>query len=105
MSITLTPAAATQIKKSAQLSKLEGLPLRIAVMQKPDGKFHYALGFDDASHPDDLGFKSEGVNLVISGESLMLAKEMKIDFVEIETDKSRFIFLNPNDPDYVPPKE
>ncbi|MGU9978312.1 MAG: HesB/IscA family protein [Candidatus Oxydemutatoraceae bacterium WSBS_2016_MAG_OTU14] len=105
MNIQLTKSAAEQIKKSAQEGKMEGMALRVAVMRKPSGEFHYALGFDNESHSDDITFKSEGVPMVVSGDTLLLTKEMKIDFVEIKEGEQSFIFLNPNDPAYTPPQE
>lgn len=103
--IRITPKAAEQIKKSAREGKMEGMPLRIAVMRKGDKGFHYAMGFDDSSRHDDFAFRDQGVNVVVSGETLRLIKDMEIDFVEIEEGKPNFIFLNPNDPTYIPPKE
>jgi hypothetical protein len=32
-------------------------------------------------------------------------KNCKLDYVEIDKDKHEFIFLNPNDPAYVPPDD
>ncbi len=103
--ITVTEAAAARIKQSAKDGNMEGLSLRIAVVRKPDDSFHYAMGFDDASYQDDLTCKSAGINIVVSGEALMLVKDMAIDFVEMEKGEFNFIFLNPNDPAYVPPEQ
>ncbi len=75
-----------------------GMALRVAAVRKPSGEFHYALGFDNESHSDDITFKSEGVPMVVSGDTLLLAKEMKIDFAEGKEGAPRFIFLNPSDP-------
>ena len=103
--IKLTKAAAEQVQQNIKTEKMEGLALRIAVSRNSDDSFHYILGFDETGREDDLLFKSEGVDIVISGESLILAKDMTIDFAEIEKDQFNFIFLNPNDPTYVPPTE
>jgi len=48
--ISITPEAAAQIRTSAKEQHLEGLPLRVAAQRLPDGKFHYAMGFDEADH-------------------------------------------------------
>jgi iron-sulfur cluster assembly protein len=37
--------------------------------------------------------------------SAELLKNTVLDFVEIEPGKQQFIFMNPNDPGYVPPQE
>ena len=103
--IQLTAAAAEQIKKTAKAGEMDGLALRIAVTRNSDGSFHYVLGFDDIGKEDDLSFKSEGMDIVVSAEMLLLLKDMMIDFVEIEKEQFNFIFLNPNDPSYVEPTE
>ena len=101
--IYLTSAAAKQIKSSAKDGGLQGLPLRIAVTQK-DGELHYGMGFDDIKE-NDKKFTSEDVDIIISEASLAFATGMTLDFVEIEAGKPQFIFMNPNDPNYVPPKK
>jgi len=102
--ITLTPQAAEQIRQSAaaSLSESEALALRIAAKQKPDGSFDYGMGFDE-THDEDITFKSEGVELVISPENGPHLKGTTIDYVELEPGKFHFIFMNPNDPNYRPP--
>ena len=103
--ITLTAQAAKQIRNSAQQGQMEGMPLRIAATQKPDKSLHYGMGFDDtAGDKNDLKLTSEGIELVVSGSSLALLKGMVIDYVELEPGQHRFIFLNPNDPNYTPPQ-
>jgi len=79
--------------------------LRIAVKQQDDGSFHYAMGFDEQRLPGDTFFNFDGVDLVVATASKELAEGMTIDFVEIEPGKPEFIFMNPNDPSYVPPKD
>lgn len=103
--ITITPPAAAQIRKYAQEGNMADLPLRVAVARNHDKSFKYGIGFDDASYQDDLTYKIAGINIVVSGESLALAKNMTIDFVEIEKDNFSFIFLNPDDPDHVTPRQ
>ena len=82
--ITVTPAAARQIRLSAEQSHSSGMPLRIAATRNADKSIHYGMGFDDAKE-DDISVKS--------------------DDVEIEPGRSEFIFMNPNDPSYVAPKD
>ena len=95
--ISLTPAAAEQVKISAREGKAEGLPLRVAVTRLPDGSFHYAMGFDDNSHEGDKSFQSEGIDIVVAPPSLELLDGTVIDYVEIDG-KMEIIFINPNDP-------
>ena len=80
-------------------------PLRIAVRTEDDGSFHYAMGFDDQRLPGDEFFNFDGIDLVVSTTSKPLADGMTIDYVELEPGNWQFIFLNPNDPAYVPPQD
>jgi iron-sulfur cluster assembly protein len=101
--ITVTPAAAAQIKESAAQSGTQEMALRIAARRKPDGAIEYGMGFDDTGRDEDLTFKSEGVSLVIDPICIELLKDTVLDYVEMEPGEFRFIFMNPNDPHYRPP--
>ena len=103
--ISLTGAALEQIRHSAEVGGLQSMPLRIAVKEQEDGSFHYAMGFDDQRLPGDTFLNFDGVDLVVAVQSKELADGMTIDYVELEPGKSEFIFLNPNDPTFVPPKK
>ena len=103
--ISLSTAALEQIRHSAEIGDMQSVPLRVAVKQLDDGSFHYALGFDAQKLPGDTFFNFDGVDLVVSVGSKDLADGMTIDFVELEPGAAKeFIFLNPNDPGYVPPR-
>lgn len=102
--IKVTPAAATQIKLSAEQNKTEGMSLRIAASRNDDNSIHYGMGFDD-SKEDDITVAVDDIEIVISPASADLLKDTTIDFVEIEPEKHQFIFMNPNDPGYKPPTE
>lgn len=103
--ISLSTAALEHIRHSADAGDMASSPLRIAVKQQDDGSFHYAMGFDEQRLPGDTFFNFDGVDLVVATASKELAEGMTIDFVELEPGKPEFIFLNPNDPSYVPPQE
>jgi len=102
--ITISPRAADQIRFSAQQSQSEGLPLRIAAKVSVDESIEYGLGFDEAKD-DDLRFTIEGIDVVIAPDNAELLHGAHLDYVEIESGQPNFIFLNPNDPHYKPPKE
>ena len=102
--ITITPAAAAQIKLSAEQGKTEGMSLRIAATRNEDNSIHYGMGFDD-SKEDDITVPADDVELIVSASSAELLKNTTIDFVELEPEKFQFIFLNPNDPNYKTPTE
>jgi len=95
--ISVTPAAANQIRESARQGNMQGMPLRIAVTRLEDGSFHYALGFDDTSRDGDNVFSSEGIEIVVAPQSLQMLDGTVIDYVEIEGN-NEIIFVNPNDP-------
>lgn len=103
--ITITPQAAQQILLSAQQSQAQGLPLRVACERKDDGGFHYAIGFADVEHDQDLHFTSEGIDIVVAPTSFDLVNTMVIDFVELDSGEKNFIFRNPNDPNYKAPTD
>lgn len=103
--ISLTSAALEQIKLSSAQSEIDSMPIRIAIKEQDDGSFHYAMGFDEQRLPGDNFLNFDGVDLVVSQTSKDLAEGMTIDFVELEPGKSEFIFLNPNDPTFVPPRK
>lgn len=99
----VTPAAADQVRAAAQQGGTEGMALRLAAARQQDGTFDYTMGFDEASE-DDIRFTSEGVDIVMAPEYVPLLDKATLDFVELEQGEKQFIFLNPEDPNFVPPK-
>lgn len=102
--ITVTPQAAKQIRISSEQNESEEMALRIAVKKMEDGSFEYGMGFDEIKD-EDVDVKTEGVTIIFAPEYGPLVKGMTIDFVEFEEGKYNFIFLNPNDPSFIPPIE
>lgn len=102
--LTITKKAARQIRKSAADGDMEELALRIAPVCKPDGSVEYKMGFDDIG-ADDVMLSCSGVDVVIAEDDKPLLNGTVLDFVEFEPDDFRFIFMNPNDPNYRPPEE
>jgi len=102
--ITVSPAAAAQIKKSAEETDSESLCLRIAARVTPDEALDYGMGFDEAKE-DDLRNQSEGIDIVVSPASADLLHGTHIDYVQLETGEYNFIFQNPNDPAHKPAKD
>ncbi len=99
----VTPAAAEQVRTAAQQGGTEGMALRLAASRRPDGTIDYRMGFDEVGD-DDIRFASEGVELVIAPEYVPLLDRATLDFVELQPGERQFIFLNPDDADYVPPQ-
>lgn len=102
--ITISPRAAEQIRFSAEQSQSQDLPLRIAAKVSVDESIEYGLGFDQPKE-EDLKFTIEGIEIIIAPEHAELLHGAHLDFVEMEPGQPNFIFLNPNDPHYKPPKE
>jgi iron-sulfur cluster assembly protein len=99
LTITVTPQAAEQIRKSAGAACL-----RLAARLDAKGVIEYGMGFDDPSE-GDAQFESGGVKLLVSPGSVELLTGATLDYVEINPGEWRFIFINPNDPSHKPPKE
>ncbi|VAW72601.1 hypothetical protein MNBD_GAMMA15-1554 [hydrothermal vent metagenome] len=95
--ISLTPEAAEHIRNSATQGDVASMPLRVAVTRRDDGSFHYALGFDDNSRPDDQTFESEGIKIIVGSKSIDMLTGTIIDYVDLDGSKE-VIFINPNDP-------
>ena len=80
------------------------MPLRIAAKVAVDESIEYGLGFDEEKE-GDLKFTIEGITVIIAPASAEFLHGAHLDFVEIEPGNSNFIFQNPNDPNYKPPKD
>lgn len=99
----LTDSAVRQVKEAARQSEAEGMVLRVAAKYKDDGSIDYGMGFDEAGEADHR-IDQDGVQIAIDPHSKELLEEAIMDYVELESGEMHFIFLNPNDPHYVPPK-
>ena len=100
----VTATAAEQVRQAARQGGTEGLALRLAAQQNPDGSIDYRMGFDDATE-DDIRVDCDGVDVVMAPEHVPLLDDATMDFVEIEPGQLHFIFLNPKDANYKPPAE
>ncbi len=83
---------------------MEELALRIAAARESDGGITYRMGFDEVSTEDTL-ISAGGVDILIGGNDKELLQGATLDFVELEPGRPSFVFLNPNDPHFRPPKE
>jgi len=102
--IKVSDSAAKQIAISLEQMGGDRLPLRVAIKVMPDGSFHYNMGFDDQSHPNDKTFEEKNIHFVVDAASVPLIGGMMMDFIEVDG-KEEIVFLNPNDPNYKPPTE
>lgn len=102
--ITITEQATKQVRIATEQGGTEGMALRIAAKRKPDGGIEYAMGFDDIDDKDTR-VSANGIDVVIAATSTELLRDAVLDYVELEPGNFQFIFMNPNDTHYVPPKE
>ena len=102
--ITITKNAAEEIGLSTQNPDAQGMLIRFAVDQTDEG-YQYLMGFDERSD-SDIHLESNGIEYILSYSQKELLEGMMVDFDEIDTESGYgFIFMNPNDPNYEPPKE
>jgi iron-sulfur cluster assembly protein len=92
--ISITQAAAEQIRAAAQQSQAEDMALRIAAKVNPAGILEFGLGFDN-ERTDDTQVESWGVTLLISKHSAELLDDVTIDFAEVAPGQQSFIFMKP----------
>lgn len=100
----VTPRAATQILNVAQTSQVIPIVLRIAAVRQADASIQYQMGFDEIK-ANDVHLTFEQVEVVFEPIYKELLNGAMLDFVELEPGDFRFIFLNPNDPHYIPPDQ
>jgi iron-sulfur cluster assembly protein len=101
---TVTKEAAKELKRSMAHHDFDDMPLRIAARKSEDGSFEYQMGFDEAG-PGDAMFGCNGIDVIIAKEHKALLNGTRLEYVELDDGEMHFIFLNPNDPTYVPPAD
>lgn len=103
--IKLTENAYEQILVSIEKADAKDLGLRVAARKGEDGSFQYLMGFDEVK-PDDIVTEERDVRILYAPDMKPLVDGMTIEFDVVEEGSApTFIFLNPNDPTYVPPSE
>lgn len=88
---TLTPAAAAQIRRSAE-QQSGSSALRVAAKHGESGQVVYGMGFDD-ERENDLVVDCEGVTVLIAPLSQPLLDATTLDFVELTPGEFQFIFV------------
>jgi iron-sulfur cluster assembly protein len=94
MTLTVSPKAATQIKK-ALARRGAGVGLRVAVKASGCSGYAYALEYADAARTSDVIFETEDVQLIVDAQCLPLLDGTRLDWVR-EGLSEGFKFLNPN---------
>jgi iron-sulfur cluster assembly protein len=102
--LIITEAAAKQITEQIKQSDVHGMVLRVAAKTNEDGSFDYGMGFDEAKE-EDIKSSQYDVDIVMDAHSAELLEDATMDYVELEQGQFHFIFSNPIDPNYIPPKK
>jgi iron-sulfur cluster assembly protein len=96
--ITLTVAAATQIRQAAKDADATELALRVAAhVDERTGEIEYGMGFDSERDNDEECIAT-GVRLLISPHSKAGLEGVTIDYVEMSPGEFNFIFIPANAP-------
>ena len=89
--LSLTTAAASQIRRSAAGAGGAEWALRVAARRENDGTITFGMGFDEPRE-GDMPLQLQGVNLVIAAPSQPMLEDIVLDFVELEPGQFNFIF-------------
>jgi iron-sulfur cluster assembly protein len=92
--ITLTEAAALQVRKSLE-SRGRGQGLRLGVRTSGCSGLAYVIEYADQIDPADHVFENYGVKVVVNPQSLVYLDGTQLDFVR-EGLNEGFKFNNPN---------
>lgn len=94
MSITMTEAAASHVRRSLD-GRGKGEGIRLGVRTTGCSGLAYVLEFVDELASEDMVFESHGVKVVIDPKSLVYLDGTELDFVR-EGLNEGFKFNNPN---------
>ena len=92
--ISLSPGAASEIKRLIQKENKPEIGLRIGVRAGGCSGMSYMLGFD-TPHADDTVEEYEGVKVLIDPQSATYLSGIELDYVDGLQGKG-FTFKNPN---------
>jgi iron-sulfur cluster assembly protein len=95
--ITLTPAAAREIKAIIQQQELDAEKVRLRVGVKGGGcsGFSYLLDLTENQKPTDEELEQHGIRIICDPKSLLYLRGTTIDFRD-EIMGRGFVFQNPN---------
>jgi iron-sulfur cluster assembly protein len=94
MSITMTPAAADQVRRFLA-HRGKGMGLRLGVRTSGCSGMAYVLEFVDELESDDQVFEDQGVKVVVDPKSLLYLDGTELDYRK-EGLNEGFKFNNPN---------
>jgi len=94
--MTVTPAAAQQVKGLIEKRGKETAGIRIGVRTKGCSGLSYTLEYADRQEPMDEVVDTEGVKLLIDPKASLFLIGTEMDYEE-EKLKQGFVFKNPNE--------
>ena len=94
--MSVTPAAAEQVKALIEKRGKETAGIRIGVRTKGCSGLSYTLEYADKQEPMDEVVETEGVKLLIDPKASLFLIGTVMDYEE-EKLKSGFVFRNPNE--------
>ena len=92
--ITLTPGAASEVKRLLAKENKPELALRIGVRAGGCSGMSYMLGFD-AAHEGDVVEEVEGIKVLVDPKSVSYLQGIQLDYMDGLQGKG-FTFSNPN---------
>jgi len=93
--ITLTEAAANEVKRLMAAQNLTGVYLRLGVRGGGCSGLSYSLEFDREPGPHDRSFEVDGVTVVVDPKSYLYLNGTTLDYVQRGL-TGGFSFQNPN---------
>ena len=94
MAITLTEAAATRVRTYLS-SRGRGQGLRLGVKTTGCSGLAYVVDFADEVGDEDKVYSSQGINVIVAGDSIKYLDGTEIDYQE-DGLSATFKFRNPN---------
>ncbi|HUX29274.1 MAG TPA: iron-sulfur cluster biosynthesis family protein [Thiobacillus sp.] len=92
--ITITDAAAAQIRAANNNPDVFEMILRVAAYQEDDGSVNFGMGFDTEREADEH-LVVNGIEILIASSSTPYLQGVTLDFVELTPGDMRFIFIPP----------
>ncbi|MEW5892990.1 MAG: iron-sulfur cluster biosynthesis family protein [Pseudomonadota bacterium] len=92
--ITVTKAAAEQIRQAAVQNDSENMGLRIAAKVNQEGMLEIGMGFDQERSNDSVS-DHWGITVLINAQSAPYLNEVTLDFAEVAPGQMGFVFSMP----------
>ena len=94
--LTITPAAAGQIRELLQKRQKPSAGIRIGVRTRGCSGYAYTLEFLDSENPQDEVVRLEDINIFIDPKATLFILGTEMDYIEKDFE-SGFTFRNPNE--------